>query len=84
MQQSRRLHQLTIQLYPLCFKKIHQAQANPAHLQGMGHDVLKHVHFAHEMKAIMFGWNLQWINGIVKLKLTPESCMKIDENFLVI
>jgi hypothetical protein len=47
MQQSSRLHQLTIQMNPLCFEMIHQTHANPAYLQGVDDDVLKHVHFAH-------------------------------------
>jgi hypothetical protein len=54
MQQRSSLHQFPIELTALTFYVIHQTRANPAHLDGMSHDVLEHLHPAHELKTIIF------------------------------
>jgi hypothetical protein len=56
---------------------VHQTHANPTHLDGVDHDVLKHLHLAHQLKAIIFRWNFQMIKGIIRLYLELISKMHL-------
>jgi hypothetical protein len=38
---------------------VRKVGGHPAHLHGMDHDVIHHIHFAHYLIALCFGWDLE-------------------------
>jgi hypothetical protein len=46
-----------------------QKGRNPANLHGVNHNVIHHLHLAHQQKTLFLGWNFHLCLRIVRVRL---------------
>ncbi len=71
VQQSGRSDQIKVEMILAAVELIGKKSRDPAHLHGMVHNVLHHLHFAHHLVALRFGWDQECHRSI-----EPPELMK--------
>jgi hypothetical protein len=57
VQQGGRPDHFDVEMSVLTDQMVRKVGGHPTHLHGMDHDVIHHLHFAHHLIALCFGWD---------------------------